>query len=88
MDNGSRAYTIAIIAIVLAILAILYSFMTSLRSYGTVTQGTSATTAVTSNSSSGVITTVALTLAAAAEATFTVNNSSVKADSVVLITAE
>jgi len=88
MENGSRAYPIAIIAIVLAIIAILFLFMSTLRSVGTVTQGTSATTAVTSNSKTGVITTFALTLAATAEATFTVNNSSVKADSVVLITVE
>jgi hypothetical protein len=51
----------------------------------TVTQGTSITTGVTINSPSGVITTVALTTAAnAAEAPFTVSNTYVKSDSIVL----
>ena len=42
---------------------------------GTVTQATSITTAVTLNKRSGIVTTVSSTLAANAEAEFTVNNS-------------
>ena len=54
-------------------------------SKSTVTQATSIVTGVTINSPSGVITTVALTTAAnAAELPFTVSNSYVKADSIVL----
>jgi hypothetical protein len=44
-----------------------------------VTQATSITTAVTCNAYSGVVTTVSQTIAAGAEATFTVNNSKVAA---------
>lgn len=52
---------------------------------GSVTQATSITTGVTLNSPSGTITTVALTTAAnTAEAPFTVTNSYVKADSVIV----
>lgn len=51
---------------------------------GTVTQTTNITTSVTLNKAAGVITTVSSTLAANTSATFTVNNSVVKADSVVL----
>ena len=49
-----------------------------------VTQLTNITTAVTINSSAGVITTVSSTLASNSSATFTVNNSKVEADSIVL----
>jgi len=55
---------------------------------GTVTQLTSITTGVTLNTPSGVITTVSSTIAAAGEATFTVNNSMVTASSVILLTAQ
>jgi len=51
---------------------------------GTVTQGTNISTAVTLNKPAGVITTVSSTLAANTNASFTVNNSAVSADSVVL----
>lgn len=51
---------------------------------GTVTQATSITTGVTLNTHSGQITTVSSTLAAAAEATFTVTNSTVSATDVVI----
>lgn len=55
----------------------------------TVTQGTSITTAVTANATQGVITTVSLTTAASTVAgPFTVNNSKVKATSVVTVTVE
>ena len=50
----------------------------------TVTQLTNITTAVTINSSAGVITTVSSTLASNTSASFTVNNSKVDANSVVL----
>ena len=53
---------------------------------GTVTQATSITTAVTLNKRSGIVTTVSSTLAANAEAEFTVNNSFVESDSVVILT--
>lgn len=49
-----------------------------------VTQGTSITTGVTCNGYTGVITTVSQTIAAGAEAEFTVTNSSVKATDVVV----
>lgn len=52
---------------------------------GVVTQKSSASTAVTLNKFTGKITTVALTTAAGAEETFTVNNSKVKADDVVVV---
>jgi hypothetical protein len=54
-------------------------------SVGSVTQLTSTTTGVTLNSLSGQITTIAGTLAAAGEETFTVTNSCVNADSVVSV---
>lgn len=50
-----------------------------------VTQTTNRSTAVTINSLYGVITTDATSLAAAAEAKFTVNNSEVKAGDIVVI---
>lgn len=53
---------------------------------GTVTQATSITTAVTLNKRSGIVTTVSSTLAANAEAEFTVNNSFVESDSVIILT--
>lgn len=52
---------------------------------GTVTQGTSVTTAVTVDASAGVITSFAATTAAGSSFTFTVNNSKVTADSVILL---
>jgi hypothetical protein len=51
-----------------------------------VTQATSITTGVTCQGTSGKITTVSQTVAAAAEATFVVTNSVVKTNSVVLVT--
>lgn len=51
----------------------------------TVTQATSITTGVTLNKMCGRITTVASTLAAAGEATFTVTNSKVTAKDIVLV---
>jgi hypothetical protein len=51
--------------------------------YGTVTQATSITTGVTVNTLAGAITTASTTLAAGAEATFTVTNSAVAATDVV-----
>jgi len=53
---------------------------------GTVTQATSITTAVTLNKRSGIVTTVSSTLAANDEAEFTVNNSFVESDSVIILT--
>ena len=49
-----------------------------------VTQATSITTAVTCNAISGVITTVSQTVAAGAEAEFTVNNDKVAATDVIV----
>jgi hypothetical protein len=51
---------------------------------GAVTQATSISTAVTLNKSAGIITAVSSTLGTNGNANFTVNNSSVMADSVVL----
>ena len=53
-------------------------------SKGVVTQSGSITTAVTLNQPSGEITTVSATIAAGAMSTFTLNNSFIKADSVIL----
>lgn len=53
---------------------------------GTVTQATSITTGVTLNARAGVVTTVASTLAANADAAFAVTNSYVKSDSVIVLT--
>jgi len=52
---------------------------------GTITQGTSATTAVTLNATSGIITTYAATLATNTEVQFTLTNSALQADSVILV---
>ena len=53
-------------------------------SKGVVTQSGSITTAVTLNQPSGEITTVSATINAGAMSTFTLNNSFIKADSVIL----
>lgn len=53
---------------------------------GTVTQASSRSTAVTLNAPAGVITTDSTAIATGGNATFTVNNSYVKADSVILLT--
>lgn len=66
----------------------LYRFTQSLSigvAGGTVTQTTNRSTAVTLNALYGVITTDATSLAAGAEAKFTVNNSTVKAGDIVVI---
>ena len=55
---------------------------------GTVTQATDHTTGVTMNTTSGVIQLAAVALAAATNAEFTVTNSTVQADSVILITMQ
>ena len=55
---------------------------------GTVTQGTSITTAVTLNTTSGVITMHATAIAADENIEFLVNNSTVQADSVILLTMQ
>ena len=56
-----------------------------LGSWGTVTQITSITTAVTLNTKRGAITTFDPALAAAAEQEFTVNNTTVQPQSVVIL---
>jgi len=58
------------------------------ESTGTVTQITNRTTAVTLNAHQGSIVTNATSLAAAAEAAFTVNNDKVKADSIVVVSLQ
>lgn len=55
-------------------------------SKGTVTQSGSITTAVTLNQPAGEITTVSATIGAGAASSFTLNNSYIKADSVILAT--
>jgi len=60
----------------------------SLYNKGTVTQLTSITTGVTLNTHCGVITTVSSTLGSLLEATFTVTNSAVKPDSVILVSTQ
>lgn len=55
---------------------------------GTVTQATDHTTAVTINATSGVITLAAVALNAATNAEFTVTNSTVQADSVIILTVQ
>jgi hypothetical protein len=53
---------------------------------GTVTQSVSITTAVTLNQPAGEITTVSATISAGAMSSFTLNNSFIKADSVIMAT--
>ena len=60
----------------------------SLYNKGTVTQLTNITTGVTLNTHCGVITTVSSTLGSLLEATFTVTNSVVKPDSVILVSTQ
>ena len=60
----------------------------SLYDKGTVTQLTNITTGVTLNTHCGVITTVSSTLGSLLEATFTVTNSVVKPDSVILVSTQ
>ena len=55
---------------------------------GTITQASNHTTAVTINATSGVITLAAVALNAATNAEFTVNNSTVQADSVILVSVQ
>lgn len=55
---------------------------------GTVTQATDHTTGVTINATSGVITLAAVALNAATNAEFTVTNSTVQADSVIILTVQ
>ena len=55
---------------------------------GTVTQGTSITTGVTLNTTSGVITMYATAITADENIEFTVTNSTVQADSVILLTMQ
>lgn len=76
-----------LIVFAVAVIAVVY-FVWSSDDIKTVTQGTSVTTAVTINGEKGVITTLTQSAAAAAEVVFTVNNSSVRADSLVLATIQ
>jgi len=55
---------------------------------GTITQATNHTTGVTINATSGVVQLAAVGLAAATNAEFTITNSTVQADSVVLLTVQ
>ena len=69
-------------------LAINTAPLQSVYDKGTVTQLTSITTGVTLNTHCGVITTVSSTLGSLLEATFTVTNSVVKPDSVILVSTQ
>jgi hypothetical protein len=55
---------------------------------GTVTQATNHSTAVTVNAMAGVITLAAVALGTGAEAQFTITNSAVQADSLILLTVD
>lgn len=55
---------------------------------GAVTQATAHTNGVTLNTTSGIITLAAVSLASGAQAEFTVTNSTVQADSLILLTVE
>ena len=57
-------------------------------SMGTVTQATNHSTAVTVNAMAGVITLAAVVLATGTEAQFTITNSAVQADSLILLTVD
>ncbi len=57
-------------------------------SMGTVTQATDHSTAVTVNAMAGVITLASVVLATGAEAQFTITNSAVQADSLILLTVD
>ncbi len=62
--------------------------ITAITEKGTVTQITAITTGVTLNKQSGLITTVSSTLAAGANASFTVTNSKCFSDSVIMLTVD
>ena len=59
-----------------------------LMPHGTVTQATNHTTGVTINATSGIITLAAVALNATTNAEFTVTNSKVESDSVILISVQ
>ena len=59
-----------------------------LMPHGTVTQASNHTTGVTINATSGIITLAAVALNAATNAEFTVTNSKVDADSVILVSVQ
>jgi len=86
MDPTTIALFVVIGAV--ALFAFIMNIFVTSISKGTVTQLTNATTAVTLNKKAGVITTVALSTAADTSFEFTVNNSVVKADSIVLASVE
>lgn len=58
------------------------------KNMGSVTQATDHSTAVTVNNTMGIITLAAVSLASGAEATFIVNNSTAKADSIMFLTVD
>lgn len=62
--------------------------ITAITEKGTVTQITAITTGVTLNKQSGLITTVSSTLAAGANASFTITNSKCFSDSVIMLTVD
>lgn len=76
-----------LIVFAVAVIAVVY-FVWSSDDIKTVTQATNVSTAVTINGDKGIITTLTQSAAAAGEVVFTVNNSYVKADSLVLATIQ
>jgi hypothetical protein len=84
MHSDLIARVIGGVAIALVVLV----FLLNSRTKVAVTQATSNVTAVAANGNAGVVTTFAATVAAGAQFDFTVNNSKVKADSVVLLTTQ
>lgn len=90
MERNATVFTIsAIVALAALFLLILYVFSDSRSSlFGTATQTDSATTAVTLNKRMGIITTVTQNIPSGAAVEFTVNNTTSKTSSVVLVSVQ
>lgn len=90
MEKSATIFTVSAILVVTAIiLTVLFVFADSRASvFGTVTQTGLATDAVTLNKRMGVITTVTQNIISGGNVEFTLNNTQVKLNSVVVVSAE
>lgn len=90
MERSATIFTVSAILVVTAIiLTVLFVFADSRASiFGTVTQTGLATDSVTLNKRMGVITTVTQNIISGGNVEFTLNNTQVKLNSVVVVSAE
>lgn len=90
MERNATIFTVSAILVVSAIiLFILFMFADSRGSiFGTVTQTGLAADSVTLNKKMGVITTVTQNIASGGNVEFTLNNTQVKLNSVIVVSAE